>query len=303
MSEKIPQATHIGELKIGDVTISCAVLEDGTRVLSQASFLRAIGRVANPRNARERVDDTFVQLPVFLASENLKPFISEELINSSKSVIFKPTTASRSGISIGYKAEILPQVCNVFLEANDAKALRSNQLHIYQRCKMLMRGFAIVGITALVDEATGYQEVRDKLALQAILDKFLRIEYARWAKRFPDEFYKEMFRLKGWEWNVAKVKRPSVVGRYTNDLVYERILPTLLKELQNLNPKDEKGHRKHKHHQWLTDEVGHPKLQEHIYAILGLMRASVNWEQFYRMLQRAFPKFGSSRFLPFVETD
>ncbi len=303
MSEKIPQATHIGELKIGDISIACAVLEDGTRVLSQASFLRAIGRVGNPRNARERVDDTFVQLPVFLASDNLKPFISEELINSSKSVIFKPTTASRSGISIGYKAEILPQVCNVFLEARDAKALKANQLHIYERCKILVRGFAIVGITALVDEATGYQEVRDKIALQAILDKFLRTEYARWAKRFPDEFYKEMFRLKGWEWNVAKVKRPSVVGRYTNDLVYERILPTLLQELQQLNPKDEKGHRKQKHHQWLTSDVGHPRLAEHIYAVLGLMRASVNWEQFYRMLQRSFPKFGHSRLLPFSESE
>lgn len=300
MNEKIPEATHIGELKIGDIAISCAVLEDGTRVLSQASFLRAIGRVANPRNPRERADNGFVQLPVFLASDNLKPFITGDLVESSKAVKFRPI---RGGMSIGYKAEILPLVCNVFLEANDAKALRASQLHIYQRCKMLMRGFAIVGITALVDEATGYQEVRDKLALQAILDKFLRIEFARWAKRFPDEFYKEMFRLKGWEWNVAKVKRPSVVGRYTNDLVYERILPTLLKELQNLNPKDEKGHRKHKHHQWLTDDVGHPKLQEHIYAVLGLMRASVNWEQFYRMLQRAFPKFGHSRLLPFVEAD
>ena len=36
-----------------------------------------------------------------------------------------------------------------------------------------MRGFAQVGIAALVDEATGYQEVRDRKALQAILDAFL----------------------------------------------------------------------------------------------------------------------------------
>jgi len=49
-----------------------------------------------------------------------------------------------------------------------------------------VRGFARVGIIALVDEATGYQEVRNKLALQAILDAFLRKELAAWAKRFPD---------------------------------------------------------------------------------------------------------------------
>jgi hypothetical protein len=31
-----------------------------------------------------------------------------------------------------------------------------------------------------------------------------------------------MFRLRDWEWNGLKVDRPSVVGKYTNDLVYER---------------------------------------------------------------------------------
>jgi hypothetical protein len=30
---QIPKATHAGTLKIGDVELSCAVLEDGTRVL------------------------------------------------------------------------------------------------------------------------------------------------------------------------------------------------------------------------------------------------------------------------------
>lgn len=43
---------------------------------------------------------------------------------------------------------------------------------------------AHVGIVGLIDEATGYQEVRDKLALQAILDAYLRKELVAWAKRF-----------------------------------------------------------------------------------------------------------------------
>ena len=77
---------------------------------------------------------------------------------------------------------------------------------------MLTRGLAHIGIIALVDEATGYQEVRDKLALQAILDAYLRKELAAWAKRFPDEFYREMFRLKGWQWQGMSVNRPQIVG-------------------------------------------------------------------------------------------
>ncbi len=64
---------------------------------------------------------------------------------------------------------------------------------IAKAASLLIRGLAYVGIVALVDEATGYQEVRDKRALQSILDKYLRKELAAWAKRFPDEFCKEMF--------------------------------------------------------------------------------------------------------------
>lgn len=44
-----------------------------------------------------------------------------------------------------------------------------------------------------------------------------------WAKRFPDEFYKQICRLKGWQWRGMKVNRPSVVAQYTTDLVYERL--------------------------------------------------------------------------------
>ena len=78
-----------------------------------------------------------------------------------------------------------------------------------------MRGLAHVGIVALVDEATGYQEVRDRLALQAILDKYLWKEFAAWAKRFPDEFYREMFGLKNWSYNPMSVARPGIVGGST----------------------------------------------------------------------------------------
>lgn len=143
--------------------------------------------------------------------------------------------------------------------------------------------------------------MRSRLALQAILDKFLRKELAAWAKRFPDEFYQEMFRLRGWQWNRMSVNRPSVVGKYTNDLVYERLAPGILEELQARNPKDEKGHRKSRHHQWLTEDVGHPALAQHLYTVIGFMRASTNWDQFYRSLQRAFPKRNTTMLLPLQE--
>src|SRR6202023_2446326 len=103
--------------------------------------------------------------------------------------------------AFGYNATLLPMICEVFLAARDTPdVLHTSQQHIAKRADIVMRGLARVGITALVDEATGYQVVRDRLALQQILDKYLLKEYAKWAKRFPDEFYEEIFKLRNWQW-------------------------------------------------------------------------------------------------------
>ena len=181
--------------------------------------------------------------------------------------------------------------------------LRKNQEKFALACEMLVRGLAHIGIIALVDEATGYQEIRDRLALQKILEAYISKELLKWAKRFPDEFYREMFRLKNWQWQGMKINRPSVVGHYTNDVVYDRLAPGVLDELRKLNPPDEAGHRRHKHHQWLTQDVGHPKLRDHLSGVIALMRVASNWDQFRRMLDKAFPKLNTTLALPFPEDD
>jgi hypothetical protein len=265
------------------------VLDDGRRVLTQESFLKGMGRAAKAKGGQgvlSTVDDT----PAFLAASNLKPLIEKEIIASTSPVEFGSLTGQKVR---GYAAELLPEVCRVYLAARDAKVLLPSQRHVAERADMLVRALASLGIVALVDEATGYEKVRDRGALQALLDKYLRREHAAWAKRFPDEFYKEMFRLKGWQYPTPGGARPGVVGRYTNELVYERIAPGLLAELEQRNPKGDTGSRKTKHHQWMTDDVGHPALTNHMHAVLGFMRASESWEQLLRMMDRAFPKKGS----------
>jgi hypothetical protein len=204
-------------------------------------------------------------------------------------ILFMPTHGGRH--AYGYEAQILPEVCDYILACRDSGLMNGDRpSKIVVACDALVRALAKVGIIALVDEATGYQEVRDRLALQKILEHFISKELLKWAKRFPDEFYKEMFRLKSWRWEGMKINRPSVVGHYTNDRVYDRLAPAVLDELRRLNPPDDGGHRKHKHHQWLTPDVGHPKLRDHINGVLALMRAAGSWNQFLRMMDRAYPK-------------
>lgn len=232
-----------------------------------------------------------VNLPAFLTAQNLKPFISSVLEVTSSQIEFVSKNGHRA---FGYADDLLPEVCDVFIRADRAGVLKPNQKHVAERANMIMKALAHIGIAGLIDEATGYQEVRDKRALQALLEKYLNKELAAWAKRFPDEFYKEMFRLRGWTWPVPSARRPGIVGTYTNDLVYQRLAPGIVEELEKRNPKDEHGNRRGRHHQLLTDDVGHPALAQHLHAVIGLMRASSAWDQFYRMMNRAFPKKGET---------
>ena len=98
---------------------------------------------------------------------------------------------------------------------------------------------------------------------------------------------------------VDQKHRTRVVGKYTNNLVYDRLASGILEELESRNPKNQKGQRKAKHHQWLSMDVGHPALQQHLEAIIGLMRISDYWDQFHRLVDRALPKQGDTLLLPF----
>jgi len=296
MSERILQVTHEGTLKIGDKKIACAVLENGIRILTQSAVYTAFDRPRRGRRKRDpavKLDNKTIQVPSFLAANNLIPYYitNEAIIELLQGTKYR----TRSGkIAKGYRAEILPLLADVWLHARqDGAKLNHLQIEVTKKVEILVRALAKVGIDALIDEATGYQEFRDKKALQALLDKYLRKELAAWAKKFPDEFYIEMFRLRGWQWKGMKINnRPGVVGRYTNNIVYSRLAPGLIKELEEKNPKTDKGHRKSKHHQWLSDDIGNPALAQHLHACIALMKTCGNngWNQFMRNLNRAFPK-------------
>lgn len=281
--QKAHEATHEGNLEIGDTLIPSAVLEDGTRVITSKGFLTALGR---PWKGASRTD-----LPNFIGAKNLKPFVSKELHDGLNPIKY---VGLRGALVNGYKAEILPLICDVYLKAREDGKITQRQEPVAKQAEILVRSLSKVGIIALVDEATGYQDTRIKNALVKILEKFITDEYREWSKTFPDEFYREMFRLKGWQWNPKSVKRPQIIGRYTNDIVYDRLAPGVLDALRRKNPTTLKGYRKHKHHQWLTGDVGNPALKGHLEGTMALMRAAPNWRRFTEMLNRAYPKYGEN---------
>ena len=260
---KILKATHEGQLKILDKILPCAVLEDGTRIISRASIFAAFERP---------VGGTRAKLPRFMEANNLQPYINQDIQEVAKLVEY---VGKNNKIIKGYRADILPSLCDIYLQAAKDRKIKKNQSKLVDIAEIMISSLAKAGTTALVDEATGYQNVRAKDALQIILDKYLLQEFATWSKRFPDEFYIEMFRLKQWDINKVKfTNRPGIVGTYTNDIVYERLAPNIIEELKKRNP----------------DDIGHPALEQHLHTVIAFMRASTSWDGFKRLLQRALPK-------------
>jgi hypothetical protein len=277
-------ASNVGELQIGDSNISCAVLEDGTRLLSQSTVLQALNR--NPEKSRQSRGISPVRAP-FLLANNLQEYISEELREMETPIPYR--IYGESGRAWGYRAEMLPLVCEVYLKARRENKLANSQVATARAAEILLSGLARVGIVALVDEATGYQESRARHELQLILEKYVNAELRPWMKAFPDEFFKQVYRLHGWEFRSGTTKRTPQVGKLINKYIYDQLPPGVHEELRRRNPRTPKGYRAHKHHQFLTADTGNVHLDRQISSVMTLMRVASGKAEFEDLFERAFP--------------
>lgn len=286
----IPVATHGAQdhpLKIGDIEIPCYVLEDGRRVLIQHGMLTGLN-MSQGTAGRGEGD----RLAKFISGKAINPYINNDLYEVIKNPIkFKTPSGSTAS---GYEATILADICDAVLEARKSGKLHYQSEHIAARCEILVRGFARVGIIALVDEATGYQKDRARDALAQILEAFIAKELQPWLKTFPSDFYQEMFRLRDLPYPVTTVKRPQYFGVLTNNIVYDRIAPGVREELQRGVPRNDAGRPTAKYFQKLTQNTGYPKLREHLGSVVTLMKLSDDWEDFMLKLDRLHPRFGST---------
>lgn len=285
----LPVATH-GSLdrpvRIDDIEIQCYVLPDETRLLALRGLYNALGISQGGGQGGAR---KIASLLDRFSKKGLN--INDLDVRLNSPIQFIPPHGGKP--AMGYEASLLPAICSAILKASQMGILDRRLHYMAERAEILQHGFATLGIIALVDEATGFQEIRAKDALQAYLEKFIRKELAVWVQRFPLEFFRELYRLKRWPWNGSS-RRPGVVGLYIKDLVYERLGPGVLAELERKNPSDGKGQRKARHHQWLTEDIGNVALAQHMFALIGFMRAEEDWESFKTRFHRAFPKMGDN---------
>jgi hypothetical protein len=285
-------------LRIGEIEIPCFVLEDERRVLVQSGMLVGLNMkqgTAASRGEGGRGD----RLTKFIDTKAVKPFVSNELRNMIMNPIrFRTPSGS---MAYGYEATILADLCDVVLDARKSGKMNYQQKHIADQCEILLRGFARVGIVALVDEATGYQEFRQRDALAKILEAFVAKEIQPYLPTFGSDFYREIFRLRGLEFPRDSVKKPQYFGHLTNDIVYARLAPGVLEELKRVTIRNTEGKPKHKLFQRLTSNIGYPKLKEHLGAVVAFMQMSDNWNDFMWKLDRYHPRRNETKMLPFPD--
>ncbi len=295
-------------LDLAGVKIPCAIIEadsDGEprRVLSENGIANALlgGRSgASKRIKKAGQQDGGAPLPIFLAPGQLKPFINNNLEGGP---LLRPIEyVEGNRIVVGYDARVLPIICEIWLKAREAGALQAQQLEKAQKAEVLMRALAHIGIIALVDEATGYQDIRPRDALARILEAFVVKELRPWVRKFPPDYYKEMFRLRGLQFPTSAVRRPQYFGHLTNDIVYRRLAPGVWRELKESVEKDERGRAKHKLHQHLTENIGDPRLQKVLTQVTTIMQLSNTWADFKNKLDRLVPAYNETMELPFEIT-
>jgi hypothetical protein len=282
-------------LRIGDIEIPCYVLDDERRVLVQGGMMTAMDMSQGTASKQAQGD----RLAKFVGTKSLNPFVSKDLSD----VITNPIKFKVGGtVAYGYEATVLADLCDSVLEARRDGKLNYQQEHIADRCEILVRSFAKVGIVALVDEATGYQYVRQRDALEELLQEILSDELRRWVRTFPPAYFKELCRLRHVQYR-GDMKLPQYFGHLTNDIVYSRLAPRVLEALKEKTPRNSKGNRPNKFFQWLSEGLGHPKLLQHLGTVIGLMKISPDWDTFKSHLDQVAPVYEDLPLLAELDTD
>lgn len=287
------QERFSGALTIGSIELPCAVLDTSQRVLTKTGIANAFS--TSKKSPNTPAQDGELRPPAFLASTGIALHVSDSLRDKLANPLIY---TNKQGILVhGYEAEVLPEICEAILDAHTAGDLKPNQLRIFDAAKALYKGLARIGIIGLVDEATGYQAERARDELARILEAYISAELLPWTKTFPDEFFRGVYKIHGWQFKEGTA-RPLYVGKFINRYVYDALPPGVLAELRERNPVQDNGRRRHKHFQHLTKTIGHPQLEEQIKQVITLLRISENKREFNRHYEKLHPQVGTQQPLP-----
>lgn len=255
-----PFAKYSGTLQLGQQLIDCYVLDDGNRVISMRATVKAIA------------NDTNGDLSKYVGVRSLQDYIDAELLSKK---IIEFSIPGNPFAAKGITAETFLDICSSYVSAFTGGApLTEKQKGIAINCSILLSACAKTGLIALIDEATGYQYVREDDALQVKIRAFISEELRAWEKTFPDELWEEFGRLTSWQGSLQQ--RPKYWGKLVLELIYDAMDPDVAKYLKMNKPKPKHGMN---YHQWLSEDLGVRSLTTHINQVIGIAKTCTTMDE------------------------
>jgi hypothetical protein len=261
----LPFSMFQGTIRFGQIEAECHVLSDLKRVFTQREVVRVISDGRESGNLQRYL--------------NRNPLLGEHYDRAQTINFVVPPNQS---VAIGYDAELLIEICDKYLEARLLGLLKPSQTKLAKQSEIVTRVCAKIGIIALIDEATGFQEVRAKQALQLKLQAFIADELQDWARMFPDEFWFQLARLEGVRYSPRS--RPLRWGKYIMMFVYDSVDEDVGKELRAKNPNPRFLRN---HHQWLKKH-GKEKVHDQIERVITIMKLCDDMNEFRAKFARVF---------------
>lgn len=256
----IPAAIAWGTLQVGQAKLPCYVLgnEARDRVFSLKGVVVGL------------IETEGGQLAEYIKVSSLKPFLPNDLVpaeNDTIPALMRFDTGGKGPFryALGLRVEKFMDLCAAYSLAAERTQLTTRQAKIAANANEFLRACAKVGIVALVDEATGYQERRPEDELQFKLNLYLADFMRKWEKTFPDELWEHFGRLTGWA--RPSHQRPKYWGKLVMELVYKYLDSDVAQWLQENAPKPRHGQN---YHLWLTSQYGLQRLVEHIWKLIGV---------------------------------
>lgn len=280
----IIKAKCSGTIKAGNsnIGIPCAVLEDGTRVISEHGLVNCFGGIGGSakRQQKEIERESGAEIPLFAASRALQPFVSKALIDLPR------ITYSISGRApiIGYDVKVLSLACRVFIDAALAGELHHSQKARLNNAYLLMIALSAVGEIALVDEATGHQGSREADALQKKFREILLIEHTAWQKIFPDEFFENLAKV--FRQDIRPGHSPGFVGVFINRYVYATLDIEMANQIKSLREENDSTAAMH---QFLPDEIRNEMGRIIANINNAAVLADFDKETFYHNIEKLMP--------------
>jgi len=211
--------------------------------------------------------------------------------------------------AFGIKAELIPKILDVWLKARDSKppvlnaadttGVRTNRRRADEGSSH-KQGL----LPLLMRRRDGKTSVRPKMHFLSSSSDISQRNGSHTLSDSRFSFFKELMpRLK----NISIPRRhaaPEILrGTTLNDLVWDRLAPGVKDELRVVNPVLESGRRKRKHRQWLTEELGNPKLTHHLGILEGLAMShpAGGFDNYRKQVDVVLPSYNKTPLLAYAK--